>query len=334
MPSTRLIAATTLQAVERGNYELDGTTYDLKESVEYTNSKTKYYAEKSNLVDWETARSVKDVTVAEDMDGVMVTVSECSTLVGIQNMTGLLQSSSKENKMIGVLNFASAKNPGGGFIKGASAQEESLARSSTIYSSLMTDPAQTFYKTHRHDPKKGYYSHAMIYSPKVLFFRADNGDWKPPIAAEVVTSCAVNAGVVRRYLREESSEDETGIDEAMHERMARVLYLFERHGVRNLVLGSFGTGVFKNKVGMVARVWKELLVGDKARFRSSFDRVDIAIIDNKTYEVCKQEAEEVQDDSGDEERAEEKGEEESVDEDKEKEGGDNNSENRPSDSKL
>lgn len=116
------IAATTLQAVERGNYELDGTTYDLKEGVEYTNSKTKYYAEKSNLVDWETARSVKDDTAAEDMDGVMVTVSECSTLVGIQNMTGLLQSSSKENKMIGVLNFASAKNPGGGFIKGASAQ--------------------------------------------------------------------------------------------------------------------------------------------------------------------------------------------------------------------
>ncbi|MEG5140142.1 MULTISPECIES: TIGR02452 family protein [unclassified Microcoleus] len=33
---------------------------------------------------------------------------------------------------IAVLNFASAKNPGGGFIKGAKAQEESLARSSAL----------------------------------------------------------------------------------------------------------------------------------------------------------------------------------------------------------
>ena len=34
---------------------------------------------------------------------------------------------------IGVLNFASAKNPGGGFINGAMAQEESLAASGTLY---------------------------------------------------------------------------------------------------------------------------------------------------------------------------------------------------------
>ncbi|PPQ64172.1 hypothetical protein CVT24_008546 [Panaeolus cyanescens] len=286
------IAATTLEAVERGSYELDGTIYDLKESVEYMNSKTKYYPEQSNLSDWQTRRLGQDD--GEEGDGgenkretVTVTVSEHSSLVGIRQMAESLENLSVGSKTIGVLNFASAKNPGGGFIKGASAQEESLARSSTIYSSLLTDPAQSFYKTHRHDPKKGYYSHAMVYSPKVLFFRADNGDWKPPIAAEVVTSCAVNAGVVRRYLKEDNSEDESGIDGAMKERMARVLYLFERHGVRNLVLGSFGTGVFRNRVALVARVWKELLVGEQARFARSFDRVDMAIIDNKTCEVFK-----------------------------------------------
>ncbi|HBR75644.1 MAG TPA: TIGR02452 family protein, partial [Cyanobacteria bacterium UBA11159] len=39
-------------------------------------------------------------------------------------------------KKIGVLNFASAKNPGGGFLRGTQAQEESLARSSALYKSL------------------------------------------------------------------------------------------------------------------------------------------------------------------------------------------------------
>lgn len=82
----------------------------------------------------------------------------------------------------------------------------------------------------------------MIYSPRVVFFRDDLGNWKSPIEVDIVTSPAVNAGVVRRYLREIGSTDETRLDAAMKERMTRILYLFERQGVRNLVLGSFGTG--------------------------------------------------------------------------------------------
>ena len=34
---------------------------------------------------------------------------------------------------VGVLNFASAKNPGGGFLNGSMAQEESLAIASAMY---------------------------------------------------------------------------------------------------------------------------------------------------------------------------------------------------------
>ena len=48
---------------------------------------------------------------------------------------------------IGVLNFASAKRPGGGFLNGSAAQEESLARSSALYVSLQQQPV--FYAEHR-----------------------------------------------------------------------------------------------------------------------------------------------------------------------------------------
>ena len=49
-----------------------------------------------------------------------------------------------------VLNFASAKNPGGGFLNGSLAQEESLANHSALYACLEHDPMYSF-----HRPLKG-----------------------------------------------------------------------------------------------------------------------------------------------------------------------------------
>jgi len=69
----------------------------------------------------------------------------------------------------------------------------------------------------------------------------------------------------------------------MRERMARILSLFETRGVRNLVLGGFGTGVFRNDVAVVARIWAELLSVPGGRFTQSFDRVFFAILGNRTF---------------------------------------------------
>lgn len=45
----------------------------------------------------------------------------------------------------------------------------------------------------------------------------------------------------------------------MHERIARILYLFHLQGAKHLVLGSFGTGVFQNSVELIARIFRDLL---------------------------------------------------------------------------
>ncbi|KDR74984.1 hypothetical protein GALMADRAFT_248814 [Galerina marginata CBS 339.88] len=186
-------------------------------------------------------------------------------------------------KKIGVLNFASATHPGGGFLEGAKAQEESIARASSLYVSLITETARPFYALHDKDEKGGFYSHAMIYSPNIHIFRDDAGGWIAPFEVDVLTSPAVNAGKARKVFRKVPHDEiEARIQEHMKERMARVLALFEKQGARNLVLGSFGTGVFRNDVKAMARIWRDLLLVPGARFAMSFDAVAFTIPDSNT----------------------------------------------------
>ena len=101
----------------------------------------------------------------------------------------------KEGKQnIGVLNFASAKNPGGGFLNGAMAQEESLAASSTLYKTLIAH--EEYYQKNRAQRSMMYTNHA-IYSPDVVFFRDGRFQLvEKPFKASVLTLPAVNMGQV------------------------------------------------------------------------------------------------------------------------------------------
>jgi uncharacterized protein (TIGR02452 family) len=127
----------------------------------------------------------------------------------------------------------------------------------------------------------------MIYSPRVVFYRDDDtrvAALQKPVVVDVVTSAAVNAGVVIRDM--ERCDTKQLIRDVMHERMARILYLFEQNRVEHLVLGSFGTGVFKNEVTMVGERWKEL-IQPGGRFCRSFRRITFAVIGTSTYQQFK-----------------------------------------------
>jgi uncharacterized protein (TIGR02452 family) len=295
--SRRRIADETLSAIERGEIKLQGSTYRFRDVVSYSIDNTLFFQPDSILSTWSTSTPASTPPPLTPPVPAKLELCEGSTL---QRARALLQElnaaaggtaagdGASNPARVGVLSFASATKPGGGFLTGAQAQEESLARASTLYASLITPAATQFYEIHKKDRRGCFYSHAMIFSPSVIVLRDDAGGWVPPHQIEVVTCAAVNAGVVRGRAGGDSDTDTAArIEGVMRERMARILFLFEQQGLRNIVLGSFGTGVFRNDVSMIADIWFDLLAEEGARFMHSFDRVVFGIIDKRTVERFK-----------------------------------------------
>ena len=73
------------------------------------------------------------------------------------------------------LNFASAKRKGGGGLSGAQAQEESITRRSTLFSSLNSEPAQPYYKRNLENIKPhgndGLYTDALVLSKEIAILQ-------------------------------------------------------------------------------------------------------------------------------------------------------------------
>ncbi|CAL9352800.1 TIGR02452 family protein [Streptomyces sp. NPDC090994] len=171
-----------------------------------------------------------------------------------------------------VLNFASARNPGGGYLNGAQAQEEALCRASALYTCLLR--ARDFYDHHRahRDP---FYTDRVVYSPAVPVFRDDRGRLlDEPYTAAFLTAAAPNAGVVLRTAPDRAA----GLPRALAVRAERVLETAVAHGHRRLVLGAWGCGVFRNEPAQVAGAFQALL-GPGGRFASAFSHVVFGILD-------------------------------------------------------
>lgn len=173
---------------------------------------------------------------------------------------------------VAALNFASARNPGGGYLGGAQAQEEALCRASALYTCLLR--ARGFYDHHRthRDP---FYTDRVVHSPAVPVFRDEKARLlDTPFAVGFLTAAAPNAGVVRRTAPERSGE----LPQALAVRAERVLETAAAQGYRRAVLGAWGCGVFQNDPAAVASAFRALLVPG-GRFAPAFDHVVFAVLD-------------------------------------------------------
>jgi len=204
--------------------------------------------------------------------GCELSVEQASTLQAAEALAA-------QGLSVCVLNFASAKRPGGGFLNGALAQEEALARTTGLYPCLLKEDVQAFYRDNRAARSCVYTDH-MIMSPAVPVFKRDDGTpLDAPYAVGVVTVPAPNLSAAsgRRDLDEARG--------ARQRRMERLLRLCASGGFDAVVLGAWGCGVFKNDPREVAGEFHRLLEG---RLVGAFRRVVFAVIDQPTCAIFRE----------------------------------------------
>jgi uncharacterized protein (TIGR02452 family) len=164
------------------------------------------------------------------------------------------------------LNFASATHPGGGFLSGARAQEEYLARSSCLYPCIRGNAMYAYHRA-RSDP---FYSDYMLYSPQVPIIRGDDGNLlEEPYRVSIITSAAVHASRV-------PPERQRDILPVMWRRMLKVLAVGIKHHHDSIVLGAWGCGAFGNDATEIACMFRQAL---DINFRGAYRKVVFAIVD-------------------------------------------------------
>lgn len=246
-------AKDSLKCIEQGFYTLpDGRKINISKEVAFTNNHTL-------------------LLKPEDFSSLEIIPGKFNTVFSVMNETSIAAcyKLSKEYSNLMCLNFASAKNPGGGFLGGAEAQEESLARVSALYPSLLNAPQ--YYEHHR---KLGtcLYSDHMIYSPNVYVFKDEDGEYlSQPYFITFITSPAVNAGAITRN----EPENLEVMEEVMSKRMRNMLLLASAKGHTNLILGAWGCGVFANDPEMIAGLFAHYLKGE---FKGVFENIHFAVL--------------------------------------------------------
>lgn len=214
----------------------------------------------------DTLQNLLDECLANPKQGVpcQIDVWACSTQEAAFKM-------SKQGDVV-LLNFASAKNIGGGFLGGAKAQEEDLCRASGLYLCQSTCP--DYYQQNKAE-KSAIYTDYMIYSPRVPFFRVDNQSLLDEVfLSSVITAPAPNMGA---YLAKHPDGKEL-VERAFVRRVGLLLALIKHLGYKRLILGAWGCGVFKNDPTFVAHTFYQWLT--HPAFVASFEQVVFAIYDN------------------------------------------------------
>lgn len=154
---------------------------------------------------------------------------------------------------VAVLNMASPLQPGGGVLRGAKAQEESLCMRSTLYPSLRT-------QWYRHKPD------TVIHTPDVLVFKSPSPDLKllepsDQIYVDVISCAAPRHPDVKQLSDGTLKYDDPKDEEAMALKIKYIMRTVVKTSATHVVLGAIGCGAYRNPIKEVAGMMRRCLLG-------------------------------------------------------------------------
>ena len=227
--------------------------------------------------------------IKKDRDGVLI-ISKRRSFEAAMNLY-----KQYPNKRIGVLNFASATNPGGGVTHGSSAQEEALCRCSTLYPVIQTKELYNKYYGPNRRARNNLHDDAVIYTPDIVICKTDTKypvrlSEKEFVKVDVLSCAAPNLREQPSNLYNLDNSESVNIsDEELYKihlrRAKHILYIAKYHHIDVLVLGAFGCGAFRNNPEVVAKAYKDVL----KEYGKCFDAIEFAIYcspyDMSNYEI-------------------------------------------------
>ena len=171
----------------------------------------------------------------------------------------------RKYKNVAVLNMANQTSPGGGFLQGCSAQEESLCRRSNLFDSINIHPIgrdKTNFNSYLREKMKGSYQvpeFGAIYSPNIGVFRGnqdvdgyafigDHYDAK----VNVISSAAYD-------IAHGSKSKPANYRENTKIKLQMILNTALEKKQECVVLGAYGCGAFGNDPKEVTSIVKEIL---------------------------------------------------------------------------
>ena len=161
-----------------------------------------------------------------------------------------------------VLNMASYKRPGGGVHNGARAQEECLFRCSNLIQVVPT----SFYPLEVND---------ALYTKDAIFFKDKDYEYMEPVVCDVITIAAINLNENAKY---DPVQNVTDYRKITKDKIRLMVSLAAQNGVKNLIVGAWGCGVFNNDPTTMSQYFSEVLVGEG--YSVDFDNIVFAIIND------------------------------------------------------
>jgi len=166
------------------------------------------------------------------------------------------------NGKVCALNYASFRHPGGGFLRGSVAQEETLCHDSYLFNVIDASTFAPEYQSNYERQNKGMYENFAIYSPDIRFIIGG----KKTATVDIMTCASPNykEGIKNGVSFEENHK-------AYIERLEFICNIAVEQKVDTFILGAWGCGVFQQNSGTVAADMKEVLK------KYHFNKVVIAI---------------------------------------------------------